>query len=209
MSGFRPFRPDTRSRRWLTKFEATSCDPRQWQAHAVVWMVNQIGLRAIFPGDLAPGFYFIPPLRGCGGIKKYGPSGIFYKANAAVDGAPNFASRLMSNSRSFAGGICNTAAGTRGSFDRPVRGFLRIVTRIPSWARRDRTHFLRQSVAFAGGRQMGKFKNSADGRASLIPIVRAMRRRHSIVTRSRRWRSSDKGTVTCPRERGRRGSPIC
>jgi hypothetical protein len=36
-------------------------------------------------------------------------------------------------------------------------------------------HFLQQSVAVAGGHHKGKFKNSAGGRASLIPIVRTMR----------------------------------
>ena len=41
------------------------------------------------------------------------------------------------------------------------RGFLRIGARIPSLARRDRMHFLQQSVALAGCRQMGEFKNSA------------------------------------------------
>ena len=98
-------------------------------------------------------------------------SGISYKSNAAVDGAPKFRSRLMSNFRSCARGICATAAG-RGnlSFARR-RGFLRICGRIASWACSRCIDFLRQSVAFAGGRQTGKFKNSAGGRASLIPIV--------------------------------------
>ena len=95
-----------------------------------------------------------------------------YKTNAAVDGAPNFASRLMSNSRSFACGICNTAPGRWGFFDRPLRGFLWVFKQIPSWTRCDRMHFLHQGDAFAGDRQIGKYKNSADGPGSLISTVR-------------------------------------
>ena len=60
-----------------------------------------------------------------------GPSRILYKANAAVDGAPKFALRLLSNFRSCPRGICNTAAGCRASFDRPVRGFCEPVLGLP------------------------------------------------------------------------------
>ena len=64
----------------------------------------------------------------------------------------------MSNFRSFAGGICNTAAGTRGSFDRPVRGFLRIFTRIRSRAHRDRMHFLHKVLHSLAAAKWGSSK---------------------------------------------------
>ena len=86
--------------------------------------------------------------------------------------APNFPSRWMSNFGCFARGICTTAAGRGNLSSDKSLGFLRNCAWIASRARRDRIHFLRQSVAFAGGCQMGKFKNFADGRAFLCSPLR-------------------------------------
>ena len=118
------------------------------------------------------------------------------RANAAVHGAPNFASRLVSNFRSCPRGICNTAVG-RGSLLMAEHGDSHESVRgSPRGRAATVCIFCTKVLQSLGGRQMGKFKNSAAGHASLIPIVRTTRSAGEGVTECAK-RPSTQGSNSC------------
>ena len=107
------------------------------------------------------------------GIEIYGPSGISYEANMALNGAPNFPSRLLSNFRSCDTRNLHHRRRTPESFDRRLAGVFANQSADPLTGARGCMHFLHQSVACAGCPKWASSKNSPDGRSAFIPVGHA------------------------------------